>query len=101
MAVVTDHRVEDLARRFEGYGVDAIVYTDIGRDGTLTSPNFEAVAELVSQVSVPVIAAGGISSLEHLTKLAALGVEGAIVGRAIYTGDVRLGEAVKNTSREP
>ncbi|MCJ7520710.1 MAG: HisA/HisF-related TIM barrel protein, partial [Dehalococcoidia bacterium] len=68
---------------------------DISRDGTLTSPNFEAVAELLSQVSVPVIAAGGISSIEHLTRLAGLGVEGAIVGRAIYTGDVKLAEAIQ------
>ena len=74
-------------------GVTRFIYTDISRDGTLTSPNFEAIAELLSQVNVPVIAAGGISSVYHLTKLAELGVEGAIVGKAIYTGDVKLGEA--------
>jgi phosphoribosylformimino-5-aminoimidazole carboxamide ribotide isomerase len=84
-----------LAAKMVGLGARRFVYTDISRDGTLTSPNFEAVAELMSQVSVPVIAAGGISSVEHLTRLAALGAEGAIVGRAIYTGDVKLAEAMK------
>jgi len=85
----------ELATRMINLGVGRFIYTDIGRDGTLTSPNFEAVAELLSQVNVPIIAAGGISSVQHLAKLAELGVEGAIVGRAIYTGDVKLGEAFK------
>jgi phosphoribosylformimino-5-aminoimidazole carboxamide ribotide isomerase len=85
----------DLAIAMEELGAKRFIYTDISRDGTLTSPNFEATAELVSRVSVPVIAAGGVSSVEHLAKLAALGVEGAIVGRAIYTGDVRLAEALE------
>jgi phosphoribosylformimino-5-aminoimidazole carboxamide ribotide isomerase len=85
----------ELALRMVELGVKRFIYTDISRDGTLTSPNFEAVAELLSQVSVPVIAAGGISSIEHLTRLAGLGVEGAIVGRAIYTGDVKLAEAIQ------
>jgi phosphoribosylformimino-5-aminoimidazole carboxamide ribotide isomerase len=84
----------DLAIRMVGLGASRFIYTDISRDGTLTSPNLEAVADLVSQVSVPIVAAGGISSVEHLSKLAALGVEGAIVGRAIYTGDVKLAEAI-------
>ena len=91
----------ELAARMVGLGARRFIYTDISRDGTLTSPNFEAVAELLSQVSVPVIAAGGISSVEHLTRLAALVAEGAIVGRAIYTGDVKLAEAAKNISQEP
>ncbi len=86
----------ELAARMIGLGARRFIYTDIGRDGTLTSPNFEAVAELLSQVSIPVIAAGGISSVEHLTRLAKLGVEGAIVGRAIYTGDVKLTEAIRS-----
>lgn len=91
----------ELAARMVGLGARRFIYTDISRDGTLTSPDFEAVAELLSQVSVPVIAAGGISSVEHLTRLAALGAEGAIVGRAIYTGDVKLEQAVKSVSEEP
>ena len=85
----------ELASKMIELGVMRFIYTDISRDGTLTSPNFEAIAELLSQVNVPVIAAGGISSVQHLTRLAELGVEGAIVGKAIYTGDVKLGEAFK------
>jgi len=85
----------ELARRMGELGVKRFIYTDISRDGTLTSPNFEAISELLSQVDVPVIAAGGISSVHHLTELAGLGVEGAIVGKAMYTGDVKLAEAFK------
>jgi phosphoribosylformimino-5-aminoimidazole carboxamide ribotide isomerase len=85
----------ELASRMIELGVMRFIYTDISRDGTLTSPNFEAITELLSQVNVPVIAAGGISSVHHLTRLAELGVEGTIVGKAIYTGDVKLSEAFK------
>jgi len=85
----------ELASKMIELGVMRFVYTDISRDGTLTSPNFEAITEFLSQVSAPVIAAGGISSVYHLTGLAELGVEGAIVGKAIYTGDVKLSEAFK------
>jgi len=85
----------ELAGKMIELGIMRFIYTDISRDGTLTSPNFEAIAEFLSQVSVPVIAAGGISSVHHLTRLAELGVEGAIVGKAIYTGDVKLSEAFK------
>ena len=85
----------ELASKMIELGATRFIYTDISRDGTLTSPNFEAIAEFLSQVGAPVIAAGGISSVYHLTKLAELGVEGAIVGKAIYTGDVKLSEAFK------
>ncbi|MFC1993993.1 1-(5-phosphoribosyl)-5-[(5-phosphoribosylamino)methylideneamino]imidazole-4-carboxamide isomerase [Chloroflexota bacterium] len=83
-----------LATEMLSLGAKRFIYTDISRDGTLTEPNFQATADLLSQVTVPVIAAGGISSIEHLTRLATLGVEGAIVGRALYTEHVRLGEAI-------
>ena len=91
----------DLACAMVNLGATRFIYTDISRDGTLTSPNFEATAEMVSRVSVPVIAAGGISSIEDLTRLAALGVEGAIVGRAVYTGDVSLPEALQRVLQQP
>ena len=84
----------ELARRMAGIGVRRIIYTDIKRDGTLTEPNFEAVAELVNGASIAIIAAGGISALSHLGKLVELGVEGAVVGKALYTGDIDLREAL-------
>lgn len=76
-------------------GVRRFIYTDITRDGTLTAPDYRAILDLVQKTDRPVIAAGGISSLEHLRKLSELGVEGAIVGRALYTGDLDLGEALR------
>ncbi len=75
-------------------GVKRFIYTDISRDGTLTEPNFAATFELVTAIKLPVIAAGGISSLNHLKMLKQLGVEGAIVGKALYTGDVNLKQAL-------
>jgi len=85
----------ELAGKMIELGVMRFIYTDISRDGTLTSPNFEAIAEFLSLVIAPVIAAGGISSVDHLTRLAELGLEGAIVGKAIYTGDLKLADAFK------
>jgi len=88
-AELTEHRVVDLARRFEQVGVVAIVYTDIGRDGMLTGPNVDATRDLAEAISVPVIASGGITNLadvEALCTIARSGVSGAITGRAIYEG---------------
>ncbi|MDD5095112.1 MAG: 1-(5-phosphoribosyl)-5-[(5-phosphoribosylamino)methylideneamino]imidazole-4-carboxamide isomerase [Dehalococcoidia bacterium] len=79
----------------EAKGVKRFIYTDITRDGTLTEPNFAGIAEISSLTGAAIIAAGGISSIEHLKKLADLNVEGAIVGRAIYTGNIDLKEAIK------
>jgi len=84
----------ELGRSMADVGVRRIIYTDIKRDGTLTEPDFEAIAEMVKGVNMPIIAAGGISALDHLRKLRELGVEGAILGRALYTGDVNLREAL-------
>ena len=89
-----------LVAEMERLGVRRFIYTDIARDGTLTGPNLDGVAHILSLVSVPVIASGGISSIEHLVELQGLGVEGAIVGRALYTGDVDLGRAIERVSRE-
>ena len=86
---VTEHDVLDLAQRFEGFGVTAIVYTDIGRDGMLTGPNVEATAALARALAIPVIASGGIHTLDDIRALKAIageGVAGAITGRAIYEG---------------
>ncbi len=86
--------VEGLARRMAELGVRRLVFTDIARDGTMRGPNFSAIARLVKAVEVPVIASGGIASVEHVRRLAKLGVEGAILGRALYDGRVRLREAL-------
>ena len=86
--------VLELSREMVELGVRRFIYTDIKRDGTLTEPNFDVVRELVSRLNVPIIVAGGISRLEHLRRLRELGVEGAIIGKALYTGDVDLKEAI-------
>ena len=88
----------ELARRMAKQGAAAIIYTDIHRDGTLSGPNMDALRELAKSIDIPVIASGGVSSLTDLLSLLSLepiGVTGAIVGRAIYTGDVSLKEAVR------
>ncbi len=87
-----------LAQQMANWGVVALIYTDIQRDGTLQGVNREALRELANQVEIPVIASGGVSSLTDLLGLLALeplGVTGVIVGRALYTGDVDLSEAIR------
>jgi phosphoribosylformimino-5-aminoimidazole carboxamide ribotide isomerase len=88
----------ELAKRMEGIGVAAIIYTDIHRDGAMTGPNLDALREMANGISIPVIASGGVSSLRDLLNLLALeaiGVTGSIVGRAIYTGEVNLRDAIR------
>lgn len=84
----------ELAKSMLQLGVKRFIYTDISRDGTLTEPNFAAFTELVNEIKRPVIASGGISSLNHLKMLKQLGAEGAIVGKALYTGDINLKQAL-------
>jgi phosphoribosylformimino-5-aminoimidazole carboxamide ribotide isomerase len=87
--------VEELARRFEGDGVSAIVYTDIGRDGMLSGPNVAATRALAESIHTPVIASGGITNLDDVRLLAAAaghGIIGAITGRAIYEGTLDFAE---------
>ena len=86
---LTGHDVADLAQRFEGYGVEAVIYTDIGRDGMLSGVNIPATVELAMPLHVPVIASGGITNLDDVRALCAVqteGISGAITGRAIYEG---------------
>jgi phosphoribosylformimino-5-aminoimidazole carboxamide ribotide isomerase len=83
-----------LAKAMAQLGVKRFVYTDIARDGTLTEPNLPAITEMVESAGAPVIAAGGISSITHLKIIAKIGAEGAIVGKALYTGDVKLKQAI-------
>jgi phosphoribosylformimino-5-aminoimidazole carboxamide ribotide isomerase len=99
-AEVTAVTAIDLARKFEGYGVAAIIYTDISRDGMMAGPNIEATKALAEAISIPVIASGGVSSLKDIENLMAVesfGVTGAITGKAIYTGAIRLADAVAMT----
>jgi len=90
----TELKAAELARSMTPLGVKRFIYTDISRDGTLTEPNFAATAELINTIRKPIIAAGGISSLNHLKMLKSLGAEGAIVGTALYTGDIDLKKAL-------
>lgn len=95
-AEVTEHRVEDLCRRFEADGVEAVVYTDIGRDGMMTGPNVAATLALAKAVSIPVIASGGITHLDDIRALCVAarqgGITAAITGRAIYEGTLDFAE---------
>ena len=92
----TDVQVTDLARSFEDAGVAAIIYTDINRDGAMQGPNIDATAALAKAVSIPVIASGGVSSIEDLLALRDCGaaLNGAISGRALYDGAIDLKEAL-------
>ena len=88
---MTRHDVIDLARKFQDYGVEAVIYTDIGRDGMLSGVNVDATVKLAQQLSVPVIASGGLTGLpdiEALCKVESEGVTGVITGRAIYEGTI-------------
>ncbi len=90
----TKLRATEFAKSMVQLGVKRFIYTDIIRDGTLTEPNFTAISELITEIRLPIIAAGGISSSQHLRMLKQLGAEGAIVGKALYTGDIKLKEAL-------
>ena len=95
---MTGHDVVDLAKKFEDYGVEAIVYTDIGRDGMLTGVNVDATVKLARELKTPVIASGGIASVADINQLvpyAGDGIIGAIAGRALYEGKLDFREALK------
>jgi phosphoribosylformimino-5-aminoimidazole carboxamide ribotide isomerase len=88
---LSGHEVVDLAKKFEDYGVESIIYTDIGRDGMLSGINIEATVRLAQALTIPVIASGGLSNMIDIEKLCAVeeeGIEGVICGRAIYSGDL-------------
>lgn len=82
------------AKKMEDIGAKVIIYTDISRDGMLKGPNLKAMEEMVKAVDIEVIASGGVTSLEDIKNLKNIGVGGAIVGRALYTGDIDLREAI-------
>jgi len=95
---LSGHEVVDLAKKFEDYGVEGVIYTDIGRDGMLSGINIEATVKLAQALTIPVIASGGLSNIANIEALCAVeseGVEGVICGRAIYTGDLDFAAAQK------
>jgi len=101
-AEVTEKKATEMAKELEGFGVSAIIYTDIARDGMMQGPNLEATKALAEAISIPVIASGGVSSLkdiENLMAIEASGVVGVITGKAIYTGALDLRTAVELTRR--
>jgi phosphoribosylformimino-5-aminoimidazole carboxamide ribotide isomerase len=98
---LTKHNVADLAKKFEDYGCEGIIYTDIGRDGMLTGVNIEATVALAQHVRIPVIASGGVTNMSDIDALLAVedqGVEGAILGRSIYEGTLDFKAALDRVS---
>ena len=92
----SDHSAEHLAQKFEDQGVSAIVYTDISRDGMMQGVNVEATRLMAESISIPVIASGGVTNIDdikHLNKVKDSGIEGVIIGRALYEGTIDLGDA--------
>lgn len=95
---LSGHDVIDLARHFQDDGVEAIIYTDIGRDGMMSGVNIEATVKLAQSITIPVIASGGITNIDDIERLCAVeeeGIMGAITGRAIYEGSLDFTEAQK------
>jgi phosphoribosylformimino-5-aminoimidazole carboxamide ribotide isomerase len=91
--VVADTSVAELLDRLAKVPLAAIVYTDTSRDGTLTGPHFEQVAKVAAATTIPVIAAGGVTTLDDVRRLAEMDLEGVIIGRALYEGTLSLPEA--------
>ncbi len=99
---LTGHDVIDLAKKYEDYGVEAIIYTDIGRDGMLSGVNVDATVRLAQALTIPVIASGGLSSVEDVQALCAVeqeGVVGSIAGRAIYDGTLDFKKAQETADK--
>ena len=84
----------DLINQMSEIGINQFIYTDISRDGTLSGPNYKKILELINP-KYSILAAGGITNIEHLKKLKDIGVHGSIIGKAIYTGNIKLNEALK------
>jgi len=100
---LTGHDVVDLAVKFEDYGVEAILYTDIGRDGMLTGVNLDATVALARAVKIPVIASGGVATMEDIERLCSVqseGIEAAILGRSLYEGTLDFRAALERAERD-
>ena len=99
---LTGHDVVDLAVKFEDYGVEAILYTDIGRDGMLTGVNLDATVALARAVKIPVIASGGVATMEDIERLCSMqseGIEAAVLGRSLYEGTLDFKAALERADR--
>jgi phosphoribosylformimino-5-aminoimidazole carboxamide ribotide isomerase len=99
---MTGHEVADLAKKFEDYGAESVIYTDIGRDGMLTGINIDATVRLAQALTMPVIASGGLSGMADIERLCAVereGIEGVICGRAIYNGALDFAAAQARADR--
>lgn len=92
---VSEYNAIDFAKKMESLGIKAFIYTDISTDGTLGGPNAAAMREMASAVGADVIASGGVGNVQHIKELSDTGVEGVIVGKALYAGTVDLKEAIK------
>ena len=92
---LSDQNAVEFAKIMESLGAKTIIYTDITKDGMLSGPNFEAIEEISNAVGLEIIAAGGVTSVEDIRKLKDAGASGAIIGKALYTGDIKLEEALK------
>jgi len=92
---VTQEKAIDLAKRLEGLGVSCIIYTDIARDGMLSGPNVKATKEIVHSVNIPIVASGGMSSVKDIESFKGVALEGIIIGKALYTGDIDLKQAIE------
>ena len=98
----TSHTPEEIGKRFEDQGVGAVVFTDISRDGALAGVNVEATAKLAQALAIPVIASGGVASVDDISALSAApgNIEGVIIGRALYAGRIAIDQALKAAQRE-
>ena len=100
---ITEKKAADLARKFSSFKIGAVIYTDISRDGMMKGPNIDAIRDFALSINIPVIASGGISSLEDLKKIDAIsrnGIKGVIIGKALYTGAIDLSAAIKLVNSE-
>ena len=91
----SEYQAVEFAKKMEEIGVKTIIYTDIATDGTLMGPNVDAMREMVNNTNMDIIASGGIGNIEHIKTLIPTGVEGVITGRALYTGNINLCDAIK------
>lgn len=97
----SEARAVDLAQHFAGEPLAALVYTDIETDGMLSGPNYTALTEMARAVDVPVIASGGVATVDHIARLAELPLAGCIVGRALYEGTLKLADALSACGQDP